>query len=133
MKFYKWPTSHILSPSIWKWFFYQNFKMSHNYSHHLKKHPIMIFLSNFSHHSQIYSNHMESQSLANATNFQKKKKNISIIFWIYLHFLIHCDTFFFAQIYSSLTLYEIKKRTFFGFDFFGFWPTIIWKNIVKIF
>jgi hypothetical protein len=50
-----------------------------------------------------------------------------------LHFSIHCDTYFLAQIYFNTTSYEIRNVIFLTFDFFGFWPTIICKNIVKIF
>jgi hypothetical protein len=81
--------------------------------------------SNSSHGSQTYSNHMESQCLVDTIILQRLK----LIFIIYFHFLI-IVTYIFWHKYI-LTLYH-KKFSFLAIDLFGFWPTIICKNIVKI-
>ncbi len=74
---------------------------------------------------------MESHCLVDATNFKDIKNHFNHS-WIYLHFLVHCNVYYLAQIYSNITSYEIKKSSFFGIWLFGFLPTLICKNIVKI-
>jgi hypothetical protein len=70
---------------------------------------------------------MESQCLVDIINFTKTKNHFNP--WVYLHILIHCDVYVFGtNIYFNITSYEIKI-----YSFFGIWPTIICKYILKIF
>jgi hypothetical protein len=60
-------------------------------------------------------------------------KNIFQSFLKYIFILEYIVTYiFFVQMYSNITSYEKKLIVFLAFNLFGFWPTIICKNIVKI-
>ncbi len=74
----------------------QNVNLPHAYGHHPQKHPFVTWkLSNFSHGSQTYSNHMESQCLIDITKFIRTKNHFNHFFSIF-SFLIHNDVHFFA-------------------------------------
>ncbi len=91
----------------------QKFNLPYTYGHCLKKHQFVIWwLSNSSHGSQIYSNHMESQCLIDITNFIKIKNHFNHFLRIFTFFsaLWHI---YIAKIYFNITLYEIKKCNFF--------------------
>jgi hypothetical protein len=75
---------------------------------------------------------MESKCLVDTTNFIKTKNHFNL-FWIYLHFSICCDLYFWHKYSWPSHHIKFKNVVSLEFDLFGFWPTIICKKIVKSF
>jgi hypothetical protein len=72
----------------------QNVNLLHTYGHRPQKHPFVIwYLSNSSHGSQTYSNHMESQCLVDTINFIKTKNHFNHFLNIFAFFNTQWHTF----------------------------------------
>ncbi len=65
--------------------------------------------------------------LVDITNFINIKNHFNH-FLIYLQFLVHCNVFVLAQIYSNITSYELLKCSFFSISFF---KVLTYHNIQK--
>jgi hypothetical protein len=101
-----------------------------------QKHLFVIWwLLNFSHASQTYSNHMESQCFVDTTNFIKIKNHFNHFLTIFAFFDTSWHIYFWHK--YSLTSHHIRFKNVVSleFDLFGFWPTIIckktlWKSFI---
>ncbi len=111
MKFKKWPTSHILFSSIWKWRFIKTL-IYHILMINIPKTPIcdMIIIKIFT----LLTNLFQSYGITMFNIYYKVHKNkiILIIFWVYLHFLVHNVIHVFTtNIFWNYTIWVGKKNS----------------------
>jgi len=92
-----------------------------------------ILSSSFSHGSQTYFNiRMKLHCLVDTTNFIKILNHSNHFLNTFL-FLVYSNIFFWHNYIITSHHMKFKNVNFLAFDFFGFWPTIICKNIMNFF